>query len=58
MKMFTVTKRIINDSSKFDHIILGYNSALYTTIVYIDNIQLGIRAKYIEVLISKKLKVA
>ena len=25
MKMFTVTKRIINDSSKFDHIILGYN---------------------------------
>jgi SAM-dependent methyltransferase len=41
----------------------GYNicdfilkhSGLYTTIVYIDNLFLGIRAEYIEVLISRKL---
>lgn len=31
------------------------HSGLYTTIVYIDDISLGIRAEYIEVLISKKL---
>jgi len=29
-------------------------SGLFTTIFYIDNIELGIRAEYIEVLISKK----
>ena len=31
------------------------HSGLYTTIAYIDNLSLGIRAEYIEVLISKKL---
>lgn len=31
------------------------NSGLYTTIIFIDNIELGIRAEYIEVLISRKL---
>ena len=31
------------------------HSGLYTTIVYIDDISLGIRAEYIEVLISKKI---
>ncbi len=31
------------------------HSGLYTTIVYIDNIDFGIRAEYIEVLISRKL---
>lgn len=31
------------------------HSGLYTTIVYIDNLFLGIRAEYIEVLISRKL---
>ncbi len=30
------------------------HSGLYTTIVYIDNVSLGIRAEYIEVLISRK----
>ncbi|MGO9614455.1 MAG: class I SAM-dependent methyltransferase [Dissulfurispiraceae bacterium] len=30
-------------------------SGLYTTIVFIDNINLGIRAEYIEVLISRKI---
>ncbi|MCF3609808.1 class I SAM-dependent methyltransferase [Planktothrix agardhii 1033] len=31
------------------------HSGLYTTIVYIDDISLGIRAEYIEVLISRKI---
>ncbi len=31
-------------------------SCLYTTIVYIDNLSLGIRAEYIEVLVSRKIK--
>jgi SAM-dependent methyltransferase len=34
------------------------HSGLYTTIVYIDNISLGIRAELIEVLISRKLSLS